>query len=656
MRNTRQIFTVLAMSGIVAAHAQQPVSKEQFNILDLGYPGLEKVKADVNAGQYNHAAAELLSYFREKYAGKEPDFSNAENPPNIHEPVSKAARAAADSALQHKFQPHKGYGFFDYGKDINWQLWPVKDNEVRWQLHRVKWWQPMALMYRSTKDERYAREWMFQYTDWAKKNPLGLSDENDKYVWRPLEVSDRVQSLVPTFSIFIHSPGMTPEFLMEFLNSYNQQADYLPSHYAEKGNHRLFEAQRVLFAGASFPELKNAPTWRESGISVLNTEMKKQVYPDGMQFELSPAYHIASIDIFLKAYHSAKTAGLEKEFPASYSKTIEEMIMAMVNFSFPDYQSPMFGDSWLADKNVRIRQYQNWLKVFPQNEIIRYYATAGREGRSPAWLSKGLTTAGFYTFRNGWDKNATVMVLKASPPAFFHAQPDNGTFELWVKGRNFTPDAGVFVYSGDEEIMKLRESYRQTRRHNTLTLDDKNMVITKASLQKWETGKTFDVLTYTNPSYEGLDHQRSVLFIDQKYFLIADLAKGNATGTTGVHFHLKEDCNPVLDTIAGKLHTTYSDGNNLLLQSFTPGAAMRKDADSKVSYEYRKEMVRPAVVFEKLKTDKQSTSFLSIVYPYQGDKAPAITVKENPGNDIANNKLDIDITINGKTRKITADL
>ncbi|WP_317235900.1 heparinase II/III domain-containing protein [Niabella hibiscisoli] len=67
-----------------------------------------------------------------------------------------------------------------------------------------------------------------------------------------------------------------------------------------------------------------------------------------------------------------------------------------------------------------------------------------------------------------------------------------------MKGRNFTPDAGCYVYAGDSAIMKLRDWYRQSRVHTTLTLNNENMVITKAALQQWKTTKDQDVLTYIN--------------------------------------------------------------------------------------------------------------------------------------------------------------
>lgn len=646
----RLIYSVLitfsSLCGVMAQ--EQPVTKDSFAPVNLNYSGLEKVKNAYTASKYDEAAKELLKYYREKSGRKGPDFSNAEKMVDNKSPLDKATKMAADSALIHHFQPQKGYGFFDYGKDINWQFWPVKDNEVRWQLHRVKWWQSMALAYNNSKNEKYAKEWMLQFADWAKKNPLGLSEDNDRYAWRPLEVSDRLQSLVPTFAIFINSPQFSPQFLMYFLNNYHEQAKYLPTHYAAEGNHRLFEAQRELFAGTSFPEFTEAAAWRKSGIEVLNAEIQKQVYPDGVQYELSPVYHAGAIDIFLNAYRTAQKAAVANEFPETYKQTVEKMIMAFISITFPNYNQPMFGDSWLADKKFRIQQFQSWLDVFPKNDAIRYFATDGKEGKRPDFLSKGLSTAGFYTFRNGWSNASTIMILKASPPGEFHAQPDNGTFELWVNGRNFTPDAGCYVYSGDEEITKKRNWYRQTRVHSTLTLNNQNMVITKAQQNKWETGKNLDVLTYTNPSYADLNHQRSVLFIDQKYFIIIDEAIGKATGNLGVHFQLKEDSKPVFDKSNNKVYTTYSDGNNLLIQSLNAEKVNLNEEEGKVSYLYNQEMPRPAFVFEKPKSDIKTQSFVSIVYPFDGDKAPEITVKENAGNQYEKGIIDLTFTINGK--------
>ena len=248
------------------------------------------------------------------------------------------------------------------------------------------------------------------------------------------------------------------------------------------------------------------------------------------------------------------------------------------------------------------------------------------------------------------------MVLKASPPGKFHAQPDNGTFELFIKGRNFTPDAGVFVYSGDEAIMKLRNWYRQTRIHSTLTLDNQNMVITNARQDKWQTGKNLDVLTYTNPSYPELNHQRSVLFINQQYFLVIDKAIGKATGNLGQHWQLKEDSKAVFDQAKNRVYTTYGDGNNLLIQSLNKDKVSLKEEEGKVSYVYNKELNRPAFAFEKAKKDNSTQTFVSIIYPYSSQNTPEISLKENAGNDFEKGNLNLTLSIGGKKQEISTKL
>ena len=90
----------------------------------------------------------------------------------------------------------------------------------------------------------------------------------------------------------------------------------------------------MIYAGAFFPEFKDAPAWRKSGIDILNREIHVQVYEDGGQFELDPHYHLAAINIFCKALGIADTNGFRKEFPQDYLDTIENMIMFYANLFF----------------------------------------------------------------------------------------------------------------------------------------------------------------------------------------------------------------------------------------------------------------------------------------------------------------------------------
>lgn len=164
----RSIFigVVLLLCFSLRAEAQE-LKKEVFDLLNLEYPGLEQVKMACAKQEWEEAAKCLLDYYRNRKTIKQPDIDLD------HLSITETEQKWADDALEHTFFVHYGYQpSYNYGKDINWEYWPVRDNELRWQLHRHKWFTPMGKAYRISGDEKYAKEWTLQYLDWIKKNPL----------------------------------------------------------------------------------------------------------------------------------------------------------------------------------------------------------------------------------------------------------------------------------------------------------------------------------------------------------------------------------------------------------------------------------------------------------------------------------------------------
>ncbi len=88
-----------------------------------------------------------------------------------------------------------------------------------------------------------------------------------------------------------------------------------------------------------------------------------------------------------------------------------------------------------------------------------------------------------------------------------------------------------------------------------------------------------------------------------------------------------------------------------MIQTFNTAATTLKEEEGKVSYEYRKELSRPAFVFEQQK-NTGNNHFITVLYPFNDSKVPVISVVENAGNNIADGKLNLTITINGIQRKI----
>lgn len=663
MNKTFKIIMLLTLVCFAGKANAQELKSEAFSLLNLNHPGLEKVKALHEEGKDEEAAKALLQYYRTRTDVKSPDIDLQ----NLK--ISVQEQKWADDGLEHTFFVHKGYQpSYNYGKDINWEYWPVKDNELRWQLHRHKWFTPMGKAYRISGDEKYAKEWTMQYIDWIRKNPLTPmtkehyelisagevkgNAENVRFAWRPLEVSNRLQDQTSQFLLFVPSPSFTPEFLTEFLVNYHKHAVHILGNYSDQGNHLLFEAQRMIYAGAFFPEFKDAATWRKSGIDILNREIHVQVYPDGGQFELDPHYHLAAINIFCKALRMADVNGFRNEFPQGYLDTIESMITFYSNICFPDYSNPCFSDAKLGEKPAEVKNYKDWTKIFPGNEQIRWFATEGREGKRPENLSKGFLKSGFFTFRNSWDKDATVMVLKAGPQGFWHCQPDNGTFELWFNGKNLFPDSGAYVYAGEGEVMKLRNWFRQTMVHNTLTLDNKTLETTESVTKHWQPEGDVQILVTENPGYKDLKHRRTVFFVDNTYFVIVDEAAGAAQGEVNLHYQLCEG-NVNLDPKTLTVTSDFEGNSNVKLQCFAPKGTTLKTEEGWRSTAYRKRVERTAVAFNVNKDNAEAVRYITLIYPTENSaKAPKLEAKfKNKKFD--ENALEVEVKIDGKKRKLT---
>ena len=643
------LATLCAIFSLSLSSAMAHNRDDIFSLLDLQREGLEEV-ARLYASNDREAALEaLLQYYRSRTDVVNPFVTTD----NIS--LSDDEIRWADEALDHRFFVHVGYqpSFF-YGEDIDWQYWPVKDNELRWQLHRMKWWAPMGKRYRQTGDERYAKEWTAQYIDWIKKNPLTeyvrdenrdlMTADNVYFAWRPLEVSDRLEFQIHQFIYFLPSPHFNGEFLEEFLLNYHRHATHITQNFSAKGNHLLFEAQRLIFAGVFFQEFRDAAKWREEGVEILNREIRKQVYDDGMQFELDPHYHLEAINIFFNALYMMDANGYRGEFPESYVQTIERMIEIHANYSFPDYTTPMFSDAKLHDKESVLPSYKKWTKVFPRNPLILYLASEGSEGALPDYLSRAFSTSGFYILRNGWREDATQMVVKAGPPAFWHNQPDNGTFELWRKGRNFFPDSGSYVYAGGKEINELRAWFRQTQVHNTLTLDRQNLYRTDTKLLSWSSEGESDILCVENPSYENLTHRRTIFFVDREFYVIVDEALGDAAGEVALNYNLVEGA--TLDK-KGRITTHFTDGNNIAVQVFGYDTTLLCQSEGWVSRSYRQREERLHAIYPVMKrADEPCVRFITVILPIE-EASDRNRISARFTSECGASNLSLEVKING---------
>jgi len=237
--------------------------------------------------------------------------------PDISVKIIPEANKEANKLCKHIFNL-LGSGDVNLGEKINWHCdfktgycWnPDKfykdieipygkaDIKVPWELSRFQHFALLGKAYRLTGDEKYAREFVNQVSDWIDSNKpkFGVN-------WRcTMDVAIRACNWILGYYYFKNSPEITDEFMLKLLKSIYQHGKHIRSNL-EYGltltsNHYISDIVGLIFISVIFPEFKEAEKWRFFAIKELQKEMEKQVYDDGCDFESSTCYHCLVLELF----------------------------------------------------------------------------------------------------------------------------------------------------------------------------------------------------------------------------------------------------------------------------------------------------------------------------------------------------------------------
>lgn len=572
------------------------IVKEVFDLINLDYPGMEKVKKSYQDGQMYVAAAYLLDYYRMRTG------TENINVDLIAPQVNDTQRNMADQAT-----PDAGYRFYvnnyaegvddktgltkywSFMKDgkIDWNFTPegVTDQEWFYQKHRLQWVVPQAKTYRVTRNEKYIQAWKAIYGDWLEKFPCPEGKINSKnYQWHGLQTTSRLIDQLSAFDYYKYSVNFTPEWLTVFLKGLYDHAESILANpfNLENSNIRLAQYQALTMAGMLMPEFKRASDWFDYGSKGVSLSLVSQFNEDGVHNELDPSYHLGVLADFINLYQLAAANNAVDKFPANYNSYLRKASRFIMDIVYPNYSIDNYNDTRCGSsftKNVILRNLRSYLAMFPDDEELRYMSTQGISGTKPSDDVRIYDKSGYYMFRSGWNAGSMMLVLKNNynPDNKWHCQPDNGTISLYNKGRRFLPDAGVFTYGGSAELNKLREAFRSTSMHNTMTKETATISSSRMKGEFLGSG-SYDGIEYVvtkNDSYPDLSHRRAVFFVNKKFFVILDEGYGTGDGIkVNIAFNLcpaKNDVVPDTDYPAGQYgaHTIFGDGNNMAFKTFT---------------------------------------------------------------------------------------
>lgn len=594
-------------------NADGEINPELFNVINLDYPGLERVKEYYEAGDYEYAAYYLLEYYRNRSSVSNPGVDAViMNPSATASEINMADQALAANGYRFYVRNYSEstdettgldtyYSFAAEDGTIDWETVPdaiggPSDPPQEWasQKHRHQWMLPQAKAYLATGNEDYVISWKEVYSDWLATYPCPQSAVTSSDLpWYGLQPAERVIDQTSIMMYYLRSENFTPSWLSTFLTAFVETVECVRANpYTDPAgnvahNITMTQQKAIFMAAVLFPELKNASTWMTESAAAIGNMISGQFNSDGVLNELDPSYHIGTVANYYDVMKLADANSLSSLLPADFVNNLRGACSFVMDIIYPDYTLDNFNDtrsvSW--SRSVLTRNLRNYLEMFPDDDNLRWMASEGRSGSMPTDHVQTYPVSGYYMLRTGWTSDAMMLVLKNNynPNDQWHCQPDNNSFTIWRNGRRFSPDAGCYTYDSGS----TRDIYRAADMHNTMTkLGNGSIDNTLGEFLLQDSGQNYEVVVTENPAYADLTHRRAVFLVDNTFFVIVDEGYGSYAGGVSLHFKGGNDGSGramyVLDNVPSAastaedvpsgesvgMHTTYDDGNNILFATF----------------------------------------------------------------------------------------
>lgn len=503
--------------------------------------------------------------------------------------------SSAESVLDGSFDllGHRGLSF---GTPIDWHFDPttgrraprshwsripyldvdvVGDHKVVWEINRHQHFVVLGRAYQVTGDARYAQCFATQITAWMNDNPpkYGVNWASS------LEVAYRAISWLWAMELFRDAPEFDARLLsrmLAYLYIHGRHLERYPSTYFSPNTHLTGEALGLLYLGTMLPELRRAERWRTLGWGVLEREVGKQVYPDGVYFEQATYYHRYTVDIYLHALLLMRANG--RTCPPA---TVARLTLAaehLADLTRPDGTIPIIGD----DDGGRIVQLEHrapadvraalgvaavvldrpalasvadgateevlWLLGPEGAALADRHAAEG----APVHTSRLFPIGGYAVMRDGWEAKSNHAVIDCGPHGALncgHAHSDALSIEITALGKPVVVDPGTYTYTGSAAD---RDRFRHSASHNTVTVDGQGASVpagpfswrsrADARIEQWWSGDLADQFVGSHPGFGRLAdpvlHRRRVIFVRHGYWLIADTVDGRGEHEAAAHLHL----------------------------------------------------------------------------------------------------------------------
>ena len=358
----------------------------------------------------------------------------------------------------HKYDP----------RHIDWKLNPVYNGytEYVWQLGRMYFLNDVAVYYSKTRDPRAARFWVDCISSWIEQADYDEPRETgfDGTCWRSLDAAIRLSGWTSQFPIFKDSPILTDDFIVRFLASVKLHCEHI-KRYNTNRNWLIYELTGLLRAAVVFPFIEGAAEWKKFALDKMESELGRQLYPDGFHYELSSGYHSVIPLNYGAIYDFLVKMG--EDAPEFLENGLESSFDLYVKLRRPDGKLPPLNDAGEA----RVKpMMENANRFYPRRTDFLWFATDGLSGALPDYKSVALEYSGSVVMRTGWSAGDIWAYMDCGPVGRGHQHEDKLNVLLWAYGKEMLTEGGIYIYDKSD----MRQYVLATASHNTARIGGKN--------------------------------------------------------------------------------------------------------------------------------------------------------------------------------------
>ena len=615
-------------------------------LIDTERAGLEAVHAAVEQSNPSGALNALVKYYRTR---EEPDTA-AFAKPNAN------AVNAAERVIRREFTFYNEPGTVPHG-DWDWTYKPGTDWEWTWALNRHHFWRTLGAAYLATDNERYAQELATQVRTWVGNHPASTDDRS---AWRTIEAGIRTAGPWPSIlPVMKKSAAFSREVWLYYLRAIYEHAEFLIAH-PKKNNWLLMESNGLLTCGLLFPEFRRAAEWVRIGIERFETEMKRQVHPDGAHCEYSTGYIFVAIVHFADACDKVdRVLGAGRGFSQEYRDRVVAMWEHVLYMMRPDGAQPMLNDGEKADIRPRLLTAG---KRYSRPDFT-YAATNGAEGTPPADASHRFPWVRRVIMRDAvsshpWAEDALYGFFETAPLGAGHVHEDMLTFEIMAYGQQLIGTMGRFTY----EHIPRRIYLVNGQGHNTVLVDGASQKWTRTDPDRstwvasaptdlpWQSTPEVDLayaryeMPWSDETINGTVHERWMAFRKRQdagrpYWLIRDRLSRDGDAAEHVLrtlFHFYPGADLTLDERTGTATVMYPSGVGVALV-FSDASTVKLDAaigrEDPVRGWYSEEYgkIDPAWELAAERRAGFPTEYAVVLVPFRADEVPDVRVEHAGG-------------------------